>query len=131
MTQHNGNPPRPATADQSPPSSMEGPVSIFSYSENEIVLAATAERAGYLVLSEVWYPGWRATINGAPASVLRANYTLRALPVPAGDIEVRLWYAPESWRRGLALFGVGILLLAGLFLWRAVALKERNVQRGN
>ena len=131
MTQHNGNPPRPATADQSPPSSMEGPVSILSYSENEIVLAATADRAGYLVLSEVWYPGWRATINGAPAPVLRANYTLRALPVPAGDIEVRLWYAPESWRRGLALFGVGILLLAGLFLWRAVALKERNVQRGN
>ena len=110
---------------------MDAPVSILSYSENEILLAASAERPGYLVLSEVWYPGWRATVNGEAAPVLRANYALRALPVPAGDIEVRLWYAPESWRRGLELFGVGILLLVGLLLWRLVALKERNVQRGN
>ena len=35
-----------------------------SYGENEIVLATSAERPGYLVLSEVWYPGWRATVNG-------------------------------------------------------------------
>ena len=117
--------------EESTPLSMDAPVSILSYSENEILLAASAERPGYLVLSEVWYPGWRATVNGEAAPVLRANYALRALPVPAGDIEVRLWYAPESWRRGLELFGVGILLLVGLLLWRLVALKERNVQRGN
>ena len=52
------------------------------------------------------------------APVLRANYTLRALPVPAGDLTIRLWYAPDSWRRGLTLFGVGILLLACLYLWQ-------------
>ena len=117
--------------EESTPLSMDAPVSILSYSENEILLAASAERPGYLVLSEVWYPGWRATVNGEASPVLRANYAFRALPVPAGNIEVRLWYAPESWRRGLELFGVGILLLVGLFLWRLVALKERNVQRGN
>ncbi|MCY4428455.1 MAG: YfhO family protein, partial [Halieaceae bacterium] len=99
-----------------------------SYSENEILLAASANRPGYLVLSEVWYPGWRATVNGEAAPVLRANYTLRALPVPPGDLEVRLWYAPASWRRGLALFGVGFLLLAGLGLWRLLASRERKVQ---
>ena len=121
----------PPTSAESSPSSMGAPVSILFYSENHIILATSAERPGYLVLSEVWYPGWRATVNSEAAPVLRANYTLRALPVPAGELTIRLWYAPASWRRGLALLGVGILLLAGLFLWRAVALKERNVQRGN
>ena len=107
-------------AEESPPSRIGTDVSILSYSENEIVLAAKAERTGYLVLSEVWYPGWRATVNGEAAPILRANYTLRALPVPAGELTVRLWYAPESWRRGLLLFAAGILLLAGLCLWQVV-----------
>ena len=91
--------------EESTPLSMDAPVSILSYSENEILLAASANRPGYLVLSEVWYPGWRATVNGEAAPVLRANYTLRALPAPAGDLTIRLWYAPDSWRRGLTLFG--------------------------
>ena len=108
---------------------MGAPVSILSYSENEIVLAASAEKPGYLVLSEVWYPGWRATVNGVAAPVLRANYTLRALPVPAGELAIRLWYAPDSWRRGLALFGVGVLLLAGLCLWQVVGGRGRKDQR--
>ncbi|MYC94885.1 MAG: YfhO family protein [Caldilineaceae bacterium SB0661_bin_32] len=127
---HDDIPSIPATADESDPSSMAGPVSVLAYSPNEIVLAVHAERPGYLVLSEVWFPGWLATVNREPAPVRRANYTFRALPVPPGDLEIRLWYAPESWRRGLALFGVGFLLLAGLFLSRLVALKRRGVQRG-
>ena len=116
---------------ESPLSRMDTPVSILSYNENEIVLAASAERAGYLVLSEVWYPGWRATVNGADAPVLRANYTLRALPVPAGELTIRLRYAPDSWRRGLALSGVGVLLLAGLCLWQVVGGRGRKIQGNN
>ncbi len=118
-------------AAESPPSGMGTPVSILSYSENEIVLAASAERAGYLILSEVWYPGWLATVNGADAPVLRANYTLRALPVPSGELAIRLWYEPDNWRRGLALFGVGVLLLAGLCLWQVVGGRGRKVQKSN
>ena len=108
-----------SAASAEPPSSrLDGPVSILSHSDNEIVMAVHAQKAGYLVLSEVWFPGWLATVNGEPAPVWRANYTLRALPVPAGELQIRLWYAPDSWRRGLLLFGVGFLFLAGLSLWR-------------
>ena len=131
LEHQNNNPPSPTTTAMSAASSMSGPVSVLEYSPNEIVLAASADRAGYLVLSEVWFPGWLATVNGVPAPVLRANYTFRALPVPAGELQVRLWYAPESWRRGLALLGVGILLLAGLSISRPIAIKVRNVQRSN
>ena len=116
----------PPTSAESSPSSMGAPVSILFYGENEIVLATSAERPGYLVLSEVWYPGWRATVNSEPAPVLRANYTLRALPVPAGELTIRLWYAPDSWRRGLTLFGVGVLLLACLYLWQVGRVRSRG-----
>ena len=108
---------------------MDAPVSVQAYSENEMVLTANAENAGYLVLSEVWFPGWQATVNGAAAPVLRANHTLRALPVPAGELTVRLWYAPESWERGLTMFGVGILLLAGLCLWQVVGGRAAGVHK--
>ena len=116
----------PPTSAESSPSSMGAPVSILFYGENEIVLATSAERPSYLVLSEVWYPGWRATVNSEPAPVLRANYTLRALPVPAGELTIRLWYAPDSWRRGLTLFGVGVLLLACLYLWQVGRVRSRG-----
>lgn len=130
LAQNHDNTSIPAPADESLPLSMAEPVSVLAYGPNEILLAAHAERPGYLVLSEVWFPGWLATVNGEPAPVLRANYTFRALPVPDGDLEIRLWYASESWRRGLALLGVGFLLLAGLYLSRLVTLKVRGVQRG-
>ncbi len=110
---------------ESPSPSIGAPVSVLSYSENEIVLAASAETPGYLVLSEVWYPGWRATVNGEATPVLRANYTLRATLAPAGESTIRLWYAPDSWRWGLVLFGLGVGLLAGLLLWQVVGDAER------
>ena len=125
LMQNHAHPP----AAETPPSAIDAAVSILAYSENEIRLAARAARPGYLVLSEVWYPGWRATVNGAHAPVLRANYTLRALPVPAGELTIRLWYAPDSWRRGLTLFGVGIMLLAGLCLWQAGGGRRRYTRR--
>ncbi len=128
LAQQSDNPPSPAATDESTPSSMSEPVSVLAYSPNEIVLAAQAERAGYLVLSEVWFPGWLATVNGEPVPMWRANYTFKALPVPAGDLEIRLWYAPASWRLGLALFGIGFLLLVGLGLWRLLASRERKIQ---
>ena len=131
LAQPHDSPSIPATTDESIPSSSSGLVSVLAYSPNEIMLAAHAERPGYLVLSEVWFPGWLATVNGESTPVWRANYTFRALPLPAGDLEVRLWYAPASWRRGLALFGMGFLLLAGLSLSQLVTRKVRGIQRSN
>ena len=108
---------------------MSDPVSVLAYSSNEIILAAHTERPGYLVLSEVWFPGWLATVNGKSAPVWRANYTLRALAVPSGELNVRLWYAPASWRYGLVLFSVGILLLVDLSLRRFLGRSSQEHDR--
>ncbi len=128
LAKENDSSPSPAAAHDSTPPTTSDPVSVLAYNPNEIILAAHTERPGYLILSEVWFPGWLATVNGEPAPVWRANYTFRALPVPAGDLEIRLWYAPASWRIGLVLFAVGLLLLVGLGMWRLLASEERNLK---
>jgi hypothetical protein len=89
-------------------------------------LKIDARAPAYLVLSEVWYPGWRATVNGEDAPVLRANHALRAVPVPAGESTVRLWFAPSSWRWGVILFGVGLVALLGMVV---VYVRNRNFKR--
>lgn len=79
---------------------------------NQLVEAAVqVDRSGLLVLADAWYPGWRAYIDGKPVPILRADYTIRAVFVPAGAHTVRFQYEPLSLRYGLQLALVGLLLL--------------------
>lgn len=78
---------------------------------NGMTVRVNASAPGYLVLSEVWYPGWRATVNGQPTAVLRANHALRAIPIPAGEATVVLRFAPQPWRWGLVGLGIGMVLI--------------------
>lgn len=98
-------------------------------SNNELVLEVTATAPGYLVLSEVWYPGWQAQTvlagqsqPGQPQPVLRANSTFRAIPLwQAGTQVVRLRFTPPLWRIGLlaaALTLIALVAAAGIALFR-------------
>lgn len=79
----------------------------------------TAE-PGLLILSEPDYPGWRAIIDGQPAPLLRANYALRAVPIPAGAHEVTLAFRPLSFTlgAGISLLALGVVLLVFISAWR-------------
>lgn len=79
------------------------------------------EREGVLVLSEVHYPGWKATVDGQPVPLQRADYLLTALPLPAGRHRVRYTYEPASVRVGAALSGFTVLALGALALRSAWA----------
>jgi len=98
-----------------------GSVRITAYGPNELRLEVESSGPAYLVLSEVWYPGWRATVNGTEAPVLRANYGLRSVPVPDGKATVRLWFAADRFRLGglAGLLGL-VLLLAVTRIWRKI-----------
>ncbi|MFZ2362279.1 MAG: hypothetical protein WA040_23260 [Anaerolineae bacterium] len=95
-------------------------------SNNELILEVTATAPGYLVLSEVWYPGWQAQTvlagqgqPGQPQPVLRANSAFRAIPLwQAGTQVVRLRFTPPLWRIGWLAAGLTLLLLvtAGIVL---------------
>ena len=83
------------------------------------VVEATLSRAGYLVLVDAFDPGWRASVDGAPAEVLRANLAFRAVALGAGTHRVELAYRPASVRIGLALSAAA--LAAAVLLGRVRA----------
>ncbi len=89
-------------------------------------LEVEAERNGFLVLTETDYPGWEASMDGAPAPLYRANLAFRAVPVPAGKHAVEFVFRPESVRTGLwGSFAFFVLALGFAALLRRPGARER------
>ncbi|GIW82437.1 MAG: hypothetical protein KatS3mg105_4244 [Gemmatales bacterium] len=86
---------------------------IEHYSPNRITvrLPGTKQKS-WLVLNDVWYPGWTCLVDGKPKTVLRANYLFRAVEVPAGAKEAVFTFSPRSYRLGRTVTLVSICLLA-------------------
>jgi hypothetical protein len=80
---------------------------IVSHEPERVVVETDGESAGWLVLTDAWYSGWRATVDGVPVEVARADVLFRAVPVPAGRHRVEFVYAPAS-----LPVGVGISVMA-------------------
>jgi hypothetical protein len=70
---------------------------------DRVRLEVDARRPALVVLADTWDPGWRATVDGRPAEVLRANVTFRAVVVPAGHHLVEMVYRPPAASVGLAV----------------------------
>jgi hypothetical protein len=85
------------------------PAELAAYSPDRVVLTSEAERSSWLVLTDTYYPGWKAKVNGRAVPISIANYIFRAVPVPAGKATVTLTYEPSSYRLGLF---AGLLSLA-------------------
>jgi hypothetical protein len=94
-----------------------GQAIIESFRRNAITLRVESSKPALLVVAEAWYPGWRATVNGAPAEVLPANVWMRAIRVPSGESRVRLYYVEPSLAAGVAI-SLGMLLLLAAIDWR-------------
>ncbi|MCB0177773.1 MAG: YfhO family protein [Anaerolineae bacterium] len=88
-------------------------LSIVAYDIHRVVVAVETDQPGYLVLSDAYYPGWRATIGRQPAPLERANYAFRAVYVPAGQYTVEFMFEPLIWRIGLGVSAVTLLALLG------------------
>ena len=92
-----------------------GSARIVRSEADRLEVEADAERDGLLVLSDAWFPGWTATVDGRPAEVERVNYAFRGVRVGAGTHRVEFAYRPLSWRIGwivslLALVGIVVAL---------------------
>ncbi len=94
-----------------------GTVSVKSYSLNEIVYETSSKENGLMVMSEIYYPhGWEAQIDGKPATLIRANYILRAIEVPAGNHTISLAFKPKVYSAGNTITLVSCLALLLLVL---------------
>ena len=108
------------------PASARDQVELTAYSDSGAVIQSSSPADGFLVVSDVNYPGWRATVDGVESPVYAANYLLRGVYVPAGDHTVVFRYVPDSWRNGLLLSALGLaaaLLLLGWAWSRSVRLR--------
>ncbi len=80
---------------------FEDVIKLTNYSPNKLTYQCETTSDRVAVFSEVWYPaGWIATIDGKPAEIFRANYTLRALKVPAGSKVIEMEFRPDSYYKG-------------------------------
>ncbi len=87
---------------------------LVAYAPERLVIRAQSRRAALLVVADADYPGWHATVNGAPVPILRTNVLSRGVPLPPGVHEVVLTYRPTNWTRALWVGGAGWLFLVGL-----------------
>jgi len=103
----------PANGTTGPP----GAARIVEYRANEVIVEADAGEDAWLLLSETYYPGWKAWVDGERAKIWRADHVLRAVRVPAGRHRIRFSYAPWTFRVGGAasLVALGLAVL-GLVL---------------
>ena len=75
----------------------------------DVLVATTADFAGWLVLADTYFPGWTAEVDGGAAAIVPAYGVFRAVRVPPGPHRVTFRYRPASWRWGSALSGLALL----------------------
>lgn len=92
---------------------------------DDITYDFNAATPQFAVFSEIYYPGgWKATIDDKPAEIIKVNYALRGLSVPAGKHTIKFHFDPDSYRLGNTLvlwssiFVYVLLILGGFMLWR-------------
>jgi hypothetical protein len=100
-----------------PSQSSPGDARVTRQSSGELEVSVSARQPAVLVISEVFYPGWVASLNGQSAPLLRANYLFRAVHVSPGEHIVRLRFEPGSWYIGRAVSAITWLALALLVSW--------------
>jgi len=88
------------------------------YAPNRVEIETDAARPALLVLTDTFYPGWRARVNGEAAAIWPTDLLFRGVAVPAGPALVRFEYAPASVRLGAALSGAGLAAAAACLLLR-------------
>lgn len=94
----------------------DGEVKITKYEPNELHYDVTSAKGGLVVFSEVYYPGWTATVDGKPAEIGRVDYVLRAIKMPAGSHKVVMEFRPTTVTATNAVAYGAIILVLLLFV---------------
>ncbi len=104
-----------------------GAVEILGYQNDSVELRTDSPDEGFVVLSDVNYPGWSATVDGTDTPVYAANHLLRGVYVPAGEHLVRFQYRPTHWTIALWMTASGLLLVSlALVMARLWSVRQEN-----
>lgn len=86
-----------------------GTAKILEYRPDKVSIQAESSGKALLILTDNFYPGWKATVNGDAAKIYRADYTFRGVVIPKGKSIVTFTYLPMSFLVGIYLFFIGVL----------------------
>ncbi len=94
-----------------------GEASIVSHAPKQVVVKTKSAAAGVLLLNDRWHPDWKVTVDGQPASLLRANFIMRGVAVPAGEHTVEFRFEPPHGTLWISLSAIAVgLVLVGLLV---------------
>ena len=111
-----------------PSSPEEIPVRFIRESPNRFVVETQAVRRSLLVVSENWYPGWTAKVNGTPQPVMRANGALMGVFLNPGASKVEFNFRPRHfyWALSLTMISLLTLVLVSTLHLRKTMKSERS-----
>jgi hypothetical protein len=103
----------------------KGSARLVSYKPNRVALEYNADKDALLFMSDTYYPGWKAFVDGKETTIYRSNMAFRAIQVPKGHHRVLFRYMPFSFLLGLALSGIGMVLT--VYILRQGTAEPRSV----
>lgn len=108
-------------------------IALVSYHPDSLGYKSTAKETGLAVFSDVYYPEWKAYIDGKEAPVIRVNYLLRGLVIPAGDHNIEFKFLPAYFFAGEKLSLIGSILFVGAVFGLGVVifLRKRKKEASN
>jgi hypothetical protein len=109
-----------------PITDSSGNIQLLRHTNDDLWYRSSTTGTAFAVFSEVFYDrGWKAYIDGKEAPILRTNYALRGLSLPAGQHEIRFVFHPESYYTGET-----VSLIAGILIWALLLLAAFQLYRG-
>ena len=87
---------------------------------DQIVLETDSKGSRYLFLSEIFYPGWKAYVNGKNTRILRGNYIFRVIEIPSGKHRIRVSFEPWSIKIGVGLTLFILFTLLAMMVHRSL-----------
>lgn len=115
--------PRSVSSLRNPPAEKEY-LKFINYKNEMIEIESNSYQDRYLILSELFYPGWKATIDNHEVEIVQANYLLRSVAIPRGVHNIKFTYIPNSFYYGLLISILSLLISTVSFLWLSV--KRKN-----
>jgi hypothetical protein len=98
------------------PSRVVHNVDKIAYSPNRLDVQVQNSSNGMFVVTDTFYPGWQATVNGKPTPIYKVNFAFRGVLIPAGRNEISMVYRPWAFRVGLYIMGAALALCLALIL---------------
>jgi hypothetical protein len=93
-----------------------GTAEVVRYTPEEIIIEARTDSPGYLILADSFYPGWKATVDGQPVEILRADIMFRAVRLEPGEHQIVFRYQPAAIWWGARVSGGALLLWIMCFI---------------